>query len=89
MSDKQSKYEAGRATAETDRKRGMSLADMDKVATVPGDNPEWARGYRDRLAGYRASAGQKKPRWAQCRDCGAPGAVDGRGLGLSCGCASE
>ena len=27
--------------------------------------------------------------WGQCRDCGAPGICDGRGLGLSCGCGFE
>jgi len=27
------------------------------------------------------------PSWGACNDCGAPGSLDSRGLGLSCGCA--
>ena len=55
MLNKQGKYEAGWSTAGVDRERGMSLASMDKVANVPSDNSDWAHGYRDRLASYRAS----------------------------------
>lgn len=32
---------------------------------------------------------QYRPVTRRCRDCGAPGSVDSRGLGISCGCAAE
>ena len=56
MGDPDRKYEAGRATAEVDHKRGMTLKAMHKVATVPGDDPNWAWGYRDRLRRYMIEA---------------------------------
>lgn len=36
-----------------------------------------------------STARQYQPIMGRCRDCGAPGHVDERGLGFDCGCAAE
>jgi len=63
-----------------------SIADAQALALAEGETGEFLESAPVAVA--VAQPGMRACR-ESCRECGAPGHVDGRGLGISCGCAAE
>jgi len=64
------------------KKAFSSIASAQAFALAEGETGEF-------LESAPVAVAVAQPGMRACRECGAPGHVDGRGLGISCGCAAE